>query len=469
MDPSHPELLDYLAWYLVKNKWSMKKLHKHIVMSNTYQQTSDDNPRYSIKDPDNIYYYKMDRRRLDFESFRDGLLHVSGKLDYTMGGKPLALTGTTNYRRTVYGMVDRRNLNEMFKTFDFPDPNSTAGQRFTSTVSQQALFMMNSPMVADLANRMVNQRNFQNISNDRSRINTLYNMIYQRDPEPIETKLGERFLQAQKIAAAAALDISDKTVWSNGFGSWRKIDDKNKAYGVTYKQFSKTDGKVWQGNDGLMKLTATGGHPGAHPYLGAVIRRWIAPMDTTVNVSGRLEHNLDDDAEIVYDEQLEKLDPKLRDWYNKNAWDGVTGIIVWCRAQNPQNPRERLGKELGRWDVRRNARQATANNIVVKAGDCIDFIVTSRSMMDYKLRSSIPSKFKLKPVQAQQDNFTWNPTISINTNIAEAMEKKAGSMVISKWTASDEFEGTTRKVKPLNPWEKYTQVLLLSNEAAHVD
>ena len=110
----------------------MKKLHKHIVMSNTYQQTSDDNPRYSIKDPDNIYYYKMDRRRLDFESFRDGLLHVSGKLDYTMGGKPLALTGTTNYRRTVYGMVSRGNLNEMFKTFDFPDPNSTAGQRFTS-------------------------------------------------------------------------------------------------------------------------------------------------------------------------------------------------------------------------------------------------------------------------------------------------------------------------------------------------
>ena len=469
MDPSHPELLDYLAWYLVENKWSMKKLHKHIVMSNTYQQTSDDNPRYSIKDPDNIYYYKMDRRRLDFESFRDGLLHVSGKLDLTMGGKPLALTGTTNYRRTVYGMVDRGNLNEMFKTFDFPDPNSTAGQRFTSTVSQQALFMMNSPMVADLANRMINQRNFQNISNDRSRINTLYNMIYQRDPEPIETKLGERFLQAQKIAAAAALDTSDKTVWSNGFGSWRKIDDKNKAYGVTYKQFSKTDGKVWRGNDGLMKLTATGGHPGAHPDFSAVIRRWIAPMDTTVNVSGRLEHNLDDDAEIVYDEQLEKLDPKLRDWYNKNAWDGVTGIIIWSRAQNPQNPRERLGKELGRWDVRRNARQANANNIKVKAGDCIDFIVTSRSMMDYKLRSSIPAKFKLKPVQAQQDNFTWNPTISINTDIAEAMEKKAGSMVVSKWTASDEFEGATRKVKPLNPWEKYTQVLLLSNEAAHVD
>ena len=80
-------------------------------MSNTYQQTSDDNPRYSVKDPDNLYYYKMDRRRLDFEAFRDGLLHVAGRLDFKMGGKPLRLTGgEANYRRTVYALVDRRNL-----------------------------------------------------------------------------------------------------------------------------------------------------------------------------------------------------------------------------------------------------------------------------------------------------------------------------------------------------------------------
>ena len=101
-DPSHPELLDYLAWFFTENGWSMKKLHKHILMSNTYQQTSDDNPRYSVKDPDNIYYYKMDRRRLDLEAFRDGLLSVSGKLDPQMGGKPLKLTGGgSNYRRTI--------------------------------------------------------------------------------------------------------------------------------------------------------------------------------------------------------------------------------------------------------------------------------------------------------------------------------------------------------------------------------
>jgi hypothetical protein len=216
-----------------------------------------------------------------------------------------------------------------------------------------------------------------------------------------------------------------------------------------------------------MKLTATGGHPGAHPNLAAVIRRWIAPMDTTVDVSGRLEHNLDDDAETVYDQRLEKLDAKLRDWYNKNAWDGVTGIILHSRAVNPQNPRERWGKEVFRSDVRRNARGANANNIQVKKGDTIDFIATSRSIMDPKLRVSIPSQFKLK--NAQQDNFTWNPKVSIKKEIAETMEQKAGSLMAISWTASDEFEGATRKVKPLNPWEKYAQVLLLSNELSYVD
>ena len=468
-EPTHPELLDYLAWYFTENDWSMKKLHKHILMSKTYQQTSDDNPRYGIKDPENLYYYKMNRRRLDFEAFRDGLLNVSGKLNLQMGGKPVKLTGGgTNYRRTIYGLVDRRNLDEMFKTFDFPTPDSTAGQRFTSTVSQQALFMLNSPMVADLANRIVNHRDFKQIpsQNHSQRVKLLYNLIYQRNPEPIEAKLGQRFLQEQTLLSGSAID-KDKTVWSNGFGSWRKFDEKKKTYGVTYRQFPITDGKVWRGNDGLMKLTAAGGHPGAHPNLMAVIRRWIAPMDTTVDISGRLEHNLDDDAEIVYDQRLEKLDPDYRKWYDKNAWDGVTGIILHSQKANPQNPRERWGKELFRSDVRRNARGVTANGIQVKKGDTIDFIVTSRSMMDPKLRISIPNQFKLK--NAQQDNFTWNPKVSIKKEIAEIMEQKTGSLMALTWTASDEFDGAARKVKPLNPWEKYVQVLLLSNELSYVD
>jgi len=463
MDPTHPELLDYLAWYLVKNGWSMKKLHKHIVTSNTYQQTSDDNPRYSVKDPDNLYYYKMSRRRLDFEAFRDGLLHVSGKLDMKMGGKPLPLTGgDSNYRRTVYALVDRRNLNEMFKTFDFPNPDSTAGQRFTSTVTQQALFMLNSSMVADLAGRIVNRQEFKSIQDDRSRITTLYNMVYQRDPEPIETKLGQRFLQEQ-TGGVMTSNMAKAPTWYNGFGQWNVLDKEKKVYAVQFRQFPFTDGKVWKGNSsayGHLKLTAQGGHPGPQPNV-AVIRRWVAPMNTTVTISGRLEHQLNDEAQSFYDD----FKDEQRKWYDKNAWDGVTGIVVWSRTANRSG--QRFGKEIWRSDVRRGRRDASGQEINVQLGDTIDFIVTSKGYQNPNTLRSVAAQFKLE--NPQQDNFTWNPKVSIKTELAQAMQRKAGTMMVSSWTAADEFEGASYKPKPLNAWEKYTQVLLLSNETAYSD
>ena len=464
-DPSHPALLDYLAWYLTENGWSLKKLHKHILLSNTYQQTSDDNPRYSVKDPDNIYFYKMDRRRLDFEAFRDGLLRVSGKLDYGMGGRSARLTGgDTNYRRTVYALVDRRNLDEMFTTFDFASPNSTAGQRFTSTVSQQALFMMNSPMLADLAHQIVSRKEFYTIQDDRSRITALYNTLYQRDPEPIELKLGLRFMQDQTGGTTTTTTGSTPT-WFNGYGQWNVIDKDKKFYSVAFRQFPFTDGKVWKGNNatfGPLKLTGSGGHPGVQPNV-AVIRRWVAPMDTTVNISGRLEHKLDDEADPLY---KERFTDAQRKWFDENAWDGVTGIVVWSRAVNAQG--ERVGKELWRSNVRRGRRDSNGGgDVAVKKGDTIDFIVTSRGFLTAQRRASIATQFKLD--NPQQDDFMWNPTVSIKKEIAEAMEKKAGSLLVTSWTASDEFQGANYKPKPLNAWEKYVQVLLLSNELAYSD
>ena len=463
-EPSHPELIDYLAWYFTEHGWSMKKLHKHILLSNTYQQTSDDNPRYGVKDPDNIYYYKMDRRRLDLESFRDGLLRVSGQLDFAMGGRPVRLTGgETNYRRTVYALIDRRNLDEMFKTFDFANPNSTAGRRFNSTVSQQALFMMNSPILADLAHKIVSRKEFYTLKDDRSRITTLYNMIYQRDPEPLELKLGQRFLQDQTGGVETGA-VGNQPTWFNGYGQWNVTDQDKKFYSIAFYQFPYTDGKVWKGNSpdfGPLKLTGNGGHPGTQPNV-AVIRRWVAPTDTTVTISGTLEHKLDDEADAIYKERIAKDQQK---WYDENAWDGVTGIIVWSRDVNRAG--QRLGKELWRSDVRRGRKGASYGDVNVKRGDTIDFIVTSRKFMKPQVRQSIANLFKLK--NPQQDQFTWNPKVSIKKEIAEAMEKKAGSLLVTSWTAAEEFQGATYKPKPLNPWEKYVQVLLLSNELAYVD
>jgi hypothetical protein len=463
MDPSHPELLDYLAWYFTSNNWSMKTLHKHILMSNTYQQTSDDNPRYSIKDPNNIYYYKMDRRRLDFEAFRDGMLTVAGKTDLSMGGKPLRLTGgAPNYRRTVYAFIDRRNLDDVFKTFDFANPDKTSGQRFTSTVAQQALFMMNSPMVADLSHQLVNRKEFTAIQDDRARITALYNMIYQRAPEPIELKLGVRYLQQQTGGVTTGAMKSAPT-WYNGYGQADRYNEKLKLYSIKFHQFPFTDGKVWKGNTpqfGPLKLTATGGHPSSHPNV-AVIRRWVAPADTIVDVRARLEHKLDDKAEAAH---KDKMGDSLRKFYDENVWDGVTGVIVHSRTSSGN---ARLGKELWRSDVRRTRRDSNLSNITVKRGDTIDFIVYSGKATNPNALATTKRNYKLD--NPQQDQFTWDPTVSIRKEIADAMNKKDGSLQITSWQASTEFLGSTYKPKPLNAWEKYVQVLLLSNEIAFVD
>src|SRR5205085_2934421 len=112
--PSHPELLDYLADRFVRDGWSLKRLHKLMLLSSTYQQVSDTSPAYQQKDPDNRLLWRANLRRLDFEAIRDTMLQFSGKLDLTVGGKPVNLTDEPySYRRSVYGYVDRGNLPEL--------------------------------------------------------------------------------------------------------------------------------------------------------------------------------------------------------------------------------------------------------------------------------------------------------------------------------------------------------------------
>jgi hypothetical protein len=155
---------------------------------------------------------------------------------------------------------------------------------------------------------------------------------------------------------------------------------------------------------------------------------------------------------------------RLRKFYDENVWDGITGVIVHSRTSNGN---ARLGKEHWRSGVRRTRRDSNLSNITVKRGDTIDFIVYSGKPLDPKALASTQRNYKLD--NPQQDQFTWNPTVSIKKEIADAMNKKAGSLQITSWQASSEFLGTTYKPKPLNAWEKYVQVLLLSNEIAFVD
>jgi hypothetical protein len=121
--PTHPELLDYLAARFTAERWSVKKLHKLIMLSSAYQQASEDNPKAVRIDPANQWLWRMNRRRLDFEALRDTLLAVSGRLDLTIGGRGVDITTEPfTGRRTVYGFVERQNLPGLFRTFDFASP-----------------------------------------------------------------------------------------------------------------------------------------------------------------------------------------------------------------------------------------------------------------------------------------------------------------------------------------------------------
>jgi len=193
--PSHPELLDYLAARFQDDGWSIKKIHRLILLSAVYQQTTTDNPRYAQVDPYNRLLWRANIARLEFESLRDSLLAIGGSLNDAMFGRPINLErNPESTRRTIYGVVDRSDLLDAFVNFDFANPDMVSGKRYETSVPQQALFLMNSPVVIEQAKKLVALDEFEMRTNDTARIEFLYERIYQRLPQPAETQLGLDFL-----------------------------------------------------------------------------------------------------------------------------------------------------------------------------------------------------------------------------------------------------------------------------------
>ncbi len=206
--PSHPELLDYLAVRFMENGWSVKKTLKEIMLSRTYQLASDFDARNYAKDPDNEYYWRMSKRRLDAESIRDAILVVSDDLDYEPPvGSPVARVGDgiigrripderfsqgTDNHRSVYLPVVRDLLPEVFHVFDFAEPSLVIGSRDTTTVPGQALFMLNSPFVVEQSERTA-QRIYREKESSLDRINYLYMLTLGRPPNATELKVAQNY------------------------------------------------------------------------------------------------------------------------------------------------------------------------------------------------------------------------------------------------------------------------------------
>lgn len=194
--PSHPELLDFLARRFIENGWSVKALHRLILLSNTYQQKSDRRDDGFAADSLNRLLWRQNRRRLDFESMRDGVLAVAGKLDPALGGRPVELFNpkALSFRRTVYGLVDRYDLDATYRTFDFPSPDISAPMRPTTTVPQQALFLLNSPFLLEQARALANRPGLDSGPLE-ARVARLHLDLFGRPAEAREVDLARRFVE----------------------------------------------------------------------------------------------------------------------------------------------------------------------------------------------------------------------------------------------------------------------------------
>ena len=191
--PIQLDLMDYLANVLLENDWSIKEVHREILLSATFRQASVDRPQARSVDPENALFWRKNRQRLEYEAFRDSVMYVTNELDFRMGGLSEDLTNSpTNHRRAIYSFIDRQDLAGLLRVFDFPNPDSHSAQRPVTTVPQQALFIMNSPVILERAKRFVLSSEFQTTA-ESERLSYLYQRFFQRSPSSTEEKVAQQF------------------------------------------------------------------------------------------------------------------------------------------------------------------------------------------------------------------------------------------------------------------------------------
>ncbi|HMJ66404.1 MAG TPA: DUF1553 domain-containing protein, partial [Candidatus Binatia bacterium] len=402
--PTHPELLDWLALRFMDDGWSLKKLHRLIMLSAVYQQGAGDSN--FEKDPQNKWLARMSPRRLDFEAMRDTMLWATGELDPAIGGKGIELfkkpfTG----RRSVYGFIDRQFVPGVLRVFDFANPDLHIPQRPDTTVPQQALFFMNSPFVVERARALVHHSDLERCGKPEERVQRLYRAAYQREPTRDQVKAALQFIANASTSEPPSPPKPVVSSWKYGSGEYDLSTQRVK----NFQPLPHFTSDAWQGGPnwpdeklGWVQLTSEGGHAG-NDLQHAAIRRWIAPRDCTVSVTGTLRHE-------------------------HKEGDGVLGRIVSSRAGS-----------LGDWTVQNDKAEIKLEKVELKKDDTLDFIVDYRANLN-------------------SDDFKWTPVI------------KATESEPSEWSAKKDFAGPpVPPPPPLNPWEQYAQVLLLSNEFLFVD
>ncbi len=373
--PSHPELLDWLALRFIDSGWSLKELHREIMLSEAYRRTSF--PTRSESELENSLYDRMTAHRLSFEEARDAWLAATGELDLRVGGKPDALFSKQNTRRTLYALVDRENVPDVLRTFDFANPDLSIPQRSETTVPQQALFGMNHPFIAARAAALVK---ILPATDATARVRQLYSRLYQRAPTASELAAAFAFVRSDTPVLA---QTKQPNAWSYGFG---EFDNKNGRV-KSFTPLPHFNGTAWQGGDtwpdtklGWAQLTAAGGHPG-NDLKHAVIRRWTAPHDGSYALTSTLIHEPD-------------------------AGDGIRAFVSHGTRGLLRSTSLHQGNE-----------QISLDSIAMNKGDTLDFIVDIRDGLN-------------------SDQFLWSPQLTLTGTAGSG-----GDVADQKWNAEKDFAG----------------------------
>jgi hypothetical protein len=408
--PSHPELLDWLTTEFIENGWSLKQLHRMILLSSTYKQASipsADNRylKHAMQvDPENRWLWRMNPRRLTFEELRDSMLQVTDALDGQMGGRATDLFKQPfSSRRTVYGLVDRQFFATTLRVFDFANPDLHVAQRNETTVPQQALFFLNHPMVLDRAKMLAEQTRSED---PRQGIAQLYQKVFQRSPDPEELVAALELLQ-QNTKESAESESQTAKAWSYGFGAL----DESQQKVIDFTPLPHFSGDAWQGGPaypdgalGWVQLNATGGHPG-NTRTHACVRRWTAPSDMTVSLQSHWNHQ-------------------------PEAGDGIRLFVVSSMAGVLKSEK-----------IHNSEIDLNIDSINLKAGEAIDFVVDIDEVLnsDQYLCSIVIDQ---KPTgNKNQELVTWN--------------------------SQNDFPRNT--IAMLDTWEQLAHVLLCTNEFSFVD
>jgi hypothetical protein len=212
LQPTNPELLEDLSARFIANGWSLKWLHREIMLSATYRQSSHPRPQTIDVDPTNQWLWRMNPRRMDIEAYRDSLLRISGTLDETMYGPSVDID--TGRRRTVYSTLSRgRSSADIMKLYDAPPPMAHSPMRHLTINPLQALFVMNSGFVQTLASELA--KSVETKATPQEKIQALYRKVFARDADPEETALGVKYLSAENVAlyAQALLSTNEVIFW----------------------------------------------------------------------------------------------------------------------------------------------------------------------------------------------------------------------------------------------------------------